>query len=194
MAIARPGLAGTAAAALLALGGCAADPPPPPQVALPQDAVARGVAIFFAVCADPAVEPAAARAAERGFRAAGDEAIRDLLRGRTGVVRARSGREAEGLFLQAEPRLCEVTLAGPDSRRVAPAFADGMREAGFGTTTLLNESESGAGLTRRWRAANAAGVERIYTLAPYPDTERPWRAVLSVTDDPAALRAARLVR
>src|SRR5690606_25338695 len=101
-----------------------------------------------------------------------------------------------GLFLGGEPRLCELTLSGPDTKKVAPGFVAGLaslRERGF-TTTLLNESESVGGITRRWRAVGPGGIERIYAIAPYPDRERPWRAVLSVTDDPEQLRAARLIR
>ncbi|MBR0645823.1 hypothetical protein [Plastoroseomonas hellenica] len=196
MAFGVPGssLAGAALAALLALGGCAGgDAPPVPQVAVPQDAAERGPALFFAICGDLDMAQAPARAAERGFRMPGDEALRDIRRGRAGEVRARSGRDAEGLFLASEPRLCEVTLSGPDTKRIAPGFAAGLaalRERGF-TTTLLNESESVAGITRRWQAVGPGNVERIYAIAPYPDPERPWRALLWVTDDPEQLRAAR---
>lgn len=200
MAFGVPGssLAGAALAALLALGGCAGGDatPPPPQVALPQDPAERGTALFFAICGDLDMAQVPGRAAARGFRAPGDEALRDIRRGRAGEVRARSGRDAEGLFLAAEPRLCEITLSGPDTKKIAPGFAAGLaalREAGF-TTTLLNESESVAGITRRWRAAGPGNVERIYAIAPYPDPERPWRAVLWVTDDPEQLRAARMLR
>ncbi|HEY4252245.1 MAG TPA: hypothetical protein VGM87_13620 [Roseomonas sp.] len=194
--VSRPRLAGATLAALLALGGCGGAPPAPPQpqVTLPQDATERATALFFAICSDLDFTGANARAAERGFRAAGEETIRDIQRNRPGDARIRGGRDAEGLFVATESRRCELMLSGPDTKKIAPGFAAGLaalREAGF-TTTLLNESESVSGTTRRWLATGPGTVARIYMIAPYPDPERPWHGVLSVTDDPAELRAVRM--
>ncbi|MES2711983.1 MAG: hypothetical protein V4653_10405 [Pseudomonadota bacterium] len=181
---------------MLAMAGCGGGgpPAPPPPAAPAGTPPQQAAALFFSLCAEPDPMKTHAEATRLGLRRPSDVPLREVLHGRAGDVFAVGARRDAMLMLGETPRQCEIWVNEVAPRDIDPEFTAGlaaMREAGA-TTSLVNQAESAAGLTKTYLVITPDRVARLFAVGPNRQDPATFRSVLTSTNDPARIADARL--